>query len=122
MDSNPIVKAAKPVLILQAGILVVATIVFAIISGVAGLQSALFGGLAAYIPCLIMTWLVKRAARKEPKQFVAAFMFAELAKLVLAGLLVFLAIKIGAPSPVAMFVAFAAVLLCNWAAPLFARS
>jgi len=95
------------------GIAVIACLLCGIISG----YSVLAGGLAYGIPNLLFVWRVFRyAGAQQMTQFMAAFFFGEMIKLILSGILFLLVVKYLPVSLLSVLVGFIGAIVSFWIA------
>jgi ATP synthase protein I len=101
------------------GIAVIACLLCGIISG----YSVLAGGLAYGIPNLLFVWRVFRyAGAQQMTQFMAAFFFGEMIKLILSGILFLLVVKYLPVSLLSVLAGFVGAIVSFWVVCIFSFS
>ena len=121
--SNDITKTTRrrayQLIMIQGFVVLLVAIAFLLWHGVQASKSALFGGLAWVIPSLVFArWLFANVSPQATKQIIVNFMLAELAKLLLAGVLFVLIAKFASVVLLPLVAGFAAALIAVWLAPL----
>ncbi len=113
-------RAGFKLVMLQASVALMITVITYIFSGSQAALSALVGGMTAVIPNLVFViYAFRFVGASAAKQVTASFYRGESLKLLLTFVLFTLALKSSDIIPATLFLAFIATLITQWLAPIY---
>ena len=122
MERQPILRVARNTLVIQAGLVLVVAVVCLLVrhNWLFG-ATVVLGGLCGWVPYWYVAWRIVRNVAKPIRQFLAAFMLAELVKFAAAIGLLALCFQIPEVAAYALLLGFGAVIVAQWAFPILLR-